>query len=194
MEETIYTSFLSQVSKVISLKEGHMQVFQDSLRHIKLEKDQIWEYEGVISKNAGFVNKGILRQYSIKDGNEFTENFFEEKDFMGNFGSHIQQIPSKTITQAIEPCEILTFPFVVIDSMTNVFPEMELLSEMVRNKKMIDLNDRNSSLLRDSPEERYYNLLKTKPQLINRVPQYMIAQYLGIRPESLSRIRKRHVS
>jgi CRP-like cAMP-binding protein len=190
----MYTSFLTEVSKVISLEDGHMNIFQDSLRFIKLKKDEIWENEGTISKYAGFVNSGILRQFSIKDGNEFTENFFSERDFMGNFGSHIQQIPSKTITQAVESCEILTFPFTVIDSMTKEFPEMELLSEMVRNKKMIDLNDRNASLLRDTPEERYYYLLKSKPELINRVPQYMIAQYLGIRPESLSRIRKRHVS
>jgi CRP-like cAMP-binding protein len=178
----------------VAIEDNHMHVFQESLRHVKLDKDEIWEQEGVISQNAGFINNGVLRQYSIKDGNEFTENFFLEKDFMGNFGSHIQQIPSKTITQAIEPCEILTFPFVVIDSMTKKFPEMELLSEMVRNKKMFDLNDRNTTLLRDTPEERYYNLMKSKPDLINRVPQYMIAQYLGIRPESLSRIRKRHVS
>ena len=46
----------------------------------------------------------------------------------------------------------------------------------------------------DTPEERYYNLLEHKPNLINRVPQYLIAQYLGIKPESLSRIRKRHIS
>jgi len=160
----------------------------------QLKKNEVWEKQGQISLHMGFINKGMLRQYYLKDGNEFTDFFFLEEDFVGNYISYLSKEPSHTITQALEPTELLVLPFEEFESWFPQHPEIEQISKMIGDQKLFELNKRNSSLLMDSPEERYYKLIETKPDLFNRVPQYLIAQYLGIRPESLSRIRKRHIS
>lgn len=136
----------------------------------------------------------MLRQYYLKDGNEFTDCFHVEQEFIGNYISYLSKEPSKTITVALEPCELLVIPFAKLEELYKIIPLVEEFSKNIGEQKLFELNKRNSSLLMDSPEERYYKLMKEKPSLHSRVPQYLIAQYLGIRPESLSRIRKRHIS
>lgn len=171
--------------------------FEEVAQHLtskKLKKNEIWEHEGKISSNLGFVHSGILREYHIKDGIEFTTDFFTENDFLGNYISYQNKKPSATFTAAIKPCELWVIPFEKFEQFYDTHPNTFEASKKVGDKKVLELYERNSSLLMDSPEERYYKLLETKPDLINRVPQYLIAQYLGIRPESLSRIRKRHNS
>lgn len=173
--------------------EAYNDLFQQyEVKHLK--KNEIWESIGKVSQNMGFINSGMLRQYYIKDGNEFTDFFFTEDDFVGNYISYLSKEPSATITQALEATELLILPFSELESWFPKYPEVEQGAKMIGDQKLFELNKRNSSLLMDTPEERYYKLVESKPELFNRVPQYMIAQYLGIRPESLSRIRKRHIS
>ena len=185
---------ISKFKEVVSFKQEEFDLFAKNLSVIKLEKNEIWEDSGKISQFMGFVNSGILRQYYLKDGNEFTDYFHTETEFIGNYISYLSQEPSTTITVAMEPCELLVLPFKELEKLNKIMPVAEQFSKTIGEQKLFELNKRNSSLLMDSPEERYYKLMEQKPDLINRVPQYLIAQYLGIRPESLSRIRKRHIS
>ena len=188
-----YHSLFSEVKKMIpNIKENDFEFVAQNLKVIHLKKNELWEEEGKIAQILGFVNSGILRQFHTKDGLEFTTDFFVENEFAGNYISYQNQIPAVTSTAAIEPCELFVMPFKDFESFYKSIPSSEQVSKIVGDKKTLQLFERNNSLLMDSPEERYYKLLEEKPNLINRVPQYLIAQYLGIRPESLSRIRKRH--
>lgn len=177
-----------------NIQEKDFEIVAQKLNIVQLKKNEIWEEEGKTPHLLGFVNSGILRQYHTKDGLEYTTDFFAENEFVGNYISYQNKQPSLTSTAAIEKTELVVIPFCDFESFYKTIPTTEEASKIVGDKKTLQLFQRNSSLLMDSPEERYYKLVEEKPDLINRVPQYLIAQYLGIRPESLSRIRKRHHS
>lgn len=183
-----------EFKKVVSFRQKELELFTRNLSVKTLKKNEIWEDRDRISKYMGFVNSGILRQYYLKDGNEFTDYFHVESEFIGNYISYLSKEPSNTITVALEPCELLVMSFSELEKFYKIMPVAEQFSKIIGEKKLFELNKRNASLLLDSPEERYNKLVEQKPNLIKRVPQYMIAQYLGIRPESLSRIRKRRIS
>jgi len=188
------TPLLNELKKIINVSPKDFTSFSKSINIIKLKKKEIWEQEGKISQFMGFVNSGVLRQYRLKDGQEFTTDFFMENEFIGNYVSYQTQSPSLMITQAIEDCEIVALPVEVFEQFYEAIPGTKEAADIIGKQKLLNVHNRNSSLLMDTPEERYYKLMEQKPALFNRVPQYLIAQYLGIRPESLSRIRKRHKS
>ena len=85
MSESVYTQFLEEIGKLVSVNEQHKLVFKEHLQVVHLEKNELWEKEGSIATHAGFVNKGIMRQFYQKDGDEFTDKFYKERDFLGNF-------------------------------------------------------------------------------------------------------------
>ncbi len=185
---------IAEFKKFVPFKQEEFDLFAKRLTVVNLKKNEIWEDIFKVSQNMGFVNSGILRQYYIKEGVEYTDNFYLESAFIGNYISYLSKTPSTTITVALEPCELLIVPFRELEKLYKIMPVSEQFSKAIGEQKLFKLNSRNASLLMDSPEERYSKLLQEKPALINRVPQYLIAQYLGIRPESLSRIRKKRIS
>ena len=182
------TEFISQF---VEVKEADFEYYVKMLSVVKLKKNEVWEPIGATGKNMGFVNKGILRQYYVKDGEEFTELFFSENDFFGNFISYLKQEPTNLIIEALEPCEIVCMTFENLQKLYDIIPAAERFGRLMAEQRLIEMHDKTSSFLMDSPEERYEKLMNTKPEIIQRVKQYYIAQYIGIRPESLSRIRKR---
>ncbi len=182
------------LSKFVSVKEEDLKLFISTASEVHLKKNEYWEQEGRIGKNMGFVEKGALKESYLKNGNELINNFFIEGDFIGNYISYDNNEASKTSTIAIENTIIYSVPFEEFHKIAMNAPDMQLVSKMVGEKKLYDLNERSRSLLMDTPEERYEQFVQQRPELINRFPQYMIAQYLGIKPESLSRIRKKRSS
>ena len=104
---------------------------------IKLEKNEIWESENVVSKNMGFVNYGILRQYYIKNGDEYTDNFFVEKDFTGNYISHLSNEPSRSFTVAIEPCELVVMSFLQLEKHNH----LNINNSLLFSKKLLEQNE-----------------------------------------------------
>lgn len=183
-----------ELNKIVDVAQADFDLFADQVSSVELKKNEIWEEEGKISRNMGFINQGVLRQYYIKDGNEFTDCFHLERSFVGNYISYLSQEPSRIITVALEVTTLLTIPFAEFDKLSKKIPGAEEAAKIIGDRKLFKLNQRNAALLMDTPEERYYQLIEQQPEIVNRVPQYLIAQYLGIRPESLSRIRKRHIS
>jgi len=179
------------VSSFVTVEQSEMMLFMERMEIIQLKKNDIWDSKYKLGTKMGFINKGILRQFYEKDEEEFTELFYTEGDFFGNFASYLKQEPPKHSIEALENCEILVISFVDIEKMYDLVPASERFARKIAELKIIELNDRLSSFLMDSPTKRYQDLIDHKPDLINRIPQYYIAQYLGIKPQSLSRIRSR---
>lgn len=182
------TNFIKQF---VEVREEDSEFYVKMLSVIHLKKGDLWEPADAVGKNMGFINQGILRQYYLKDGEEFTELFFSENDFFGNFISYLKQKPTHLIIEALEPCEVIAMSFDNMQLLYQKIPTAERFGRLVAEQKLIELHNKTSSFLMESPEERYLKLIEEKPEIIQRVKQYYIAQYLGIRPESLSRIRKR---
>jgi len=187
-----FEKVISLMSSYTTFKPEDFEMMMKRCTPLHLSKNEIWEREGVIGKYMGFVNKGILRQFYLQDGKEFTQLFWAEGEFIGNYVSYISQTPAQTSIQALEDCDLLIMTYEDIQKMYDEIPSLDRFGRLYAEQLIIELHSKTSGLLKDSPEDRYYQLLQEKPDIHARVKQYYIAQYLGIRPESLSRIRKRH--
>ena len=178
------------ISKYISLTEEEKNAILslDLFRSVK--KGTILLKEGQKSQDDYFVLKGCIRKYYVINGEEKTTAFFTE---MEGLTPHCvkNNAPSEYFISCVEDT-ILTVanPDMGVEVNTK-FPKFEImcrmLSEELLAKQRMDFDEFKTS----SPEQRYLNLLQKRPDLIQRVPQHQLASYLGIKPQSLSRLRAR---
>ncbi|MFK7922465.1 MAG: Crp/Fnr family transcriptional regulator [Bacteroidia bacterium] len=189
--ELAYQNILKQIQQRIEVDEEEFTQFIKLCRQISLKKKDVWQTAGRIGQSIAFVNEGVLRQYYTRDGVEKTDEFYGEGEFVGNYVSYLRQTPSRMAIQALSDCQLLVIDFDSLQQLYEVSPSVERFARLIAEQKLISLHERTAGFLLDSPQERYDQLLKHKPDIHARVPLYLIAQYLGIHPESLSRIRGR---
>ncbi|MDP3468825.1 MAG: Crp/Fnr family transcriptional regulator [Daejeonella sp.] len=147
--------------------------------------------EGQIIRSSYHLFKGCIREFHLKDGEEKTVSFYTSGDSLSEDGDPSKEIPSRFNWECMSDCIISIFPFAVEREMHKRFPRLESLCRIETEKKFSNYRNEISTYLSSSPAERYENLIKTKPELFQLVPLYHIASYLGVKPESLSRIRGR---
>ncbi|UBM60807.1 Crp/Fnr family transcriptional regulator [Marinilongibacter aquaticus] len=150
--------------------------------------------EGQISKKVFFIEKGCIRVWFNKDGKDITFQFFLEGDRVSSTESFKKNIPSIVTIETIEPCTLWVISKRDMDKMLKEGFEIP----EVREKLLDRLFDRNIhymkhclSFIKDTPQERYLDLMKEKPQIVKRIPQHYIASYLGITTVHLSRIKSK---
>lgn len=148
--------------------------------------------QGEVCKNIYFVISGFFRMYYIDlEGNEINTRFAQEDSFMVDFQSFLTQQPSSYYWQAMKDCEVLAFAFRDVQRLYASSPAWQKFGRLVAERVYLQLNERVEMLQFMSPEQRYQHLLITRPELFNQISQFQMASYLGIKPESLSRLRKR---
>jgi len=147
--------------------------------------------EGVICKECFSVIKGCFREYILKDGEEKTTAFFTEGDPIASFTSATSNKPSKHYLECTEDSVLTVSNQDLEKKMIQKIPRLESIIRLEVEKNAGKEHDNLTTFITSSPEERYLHLQKNRPDLFNRIPQHQIASYLGIKPESLSRIRKR---
>lgn len=154
------------------------------------DKGTIILREGNISNECFFIIKGCIRSFYIKDGEEKTSEFYTEEEAVTP-STYGKKIPSEYYLECIEDTIAgVGTPELEIE-LYQKFPQIQLLNQALGEAIMAKQQDTFAEFKMASPEERYLALLKNRPDLIQRAPQHQIASYLGIKPESLSRIRKR---
>lgn len=178
------------ISKYISLTQDEKDALLSLNLFHSVKKGTTLLKEGQHSKESYFVLKGCIRTYYIIEGEEKTTAFYTEMDALTPH-CVINKTPSEYFISCVED-SILTVSNSDIEAEINSkFPKFELmcrkLSEELLAKKQIDFDEFKTS----SPEQRYMNLLHSRPDLIQRVPQHQLASFLGIKPQSLSRLRAR---
>ena len=150
--------------------------------------------EGEIQKFNVFVAKGCIRTYfKSDDGKERTTRFAEEGEWTGDLESLRSQRPTQQNLQALEDTDIITLSLENWEYVYGKFAWMVELHAAKQQKTATYLTQHIGTLLNDSPEANYEKLMQERPTLIQRVLQYYIASYLGISPETLSRVRKKKV-
>lgn len=186
MEDALF----SFIEKYVTLTEEEKNVLLSLKLFRSPKKGTILLEKGQRSKDSYFVLKGCLRVYYIIDGEEKTTAFYTEMDALTP-NCVITKAPSEYFVSCVEDC-ILTITDTDMEAAVNSkFPKFEamcrVMAEEVLAKQTIDFDEFKTS----SPEQRYLNLLQKRPELLQRVPQHPIASYLGIKPQSLSRLRAR---
>lgn len=185
--ENLLVDYFSQYME-LSEEEVQLILNEDIIR--KYNKHDFLLKEGQIAKECFWVLKGCVKRYYLEDGEEKIMEFYSENDPIAPV-SYTNQEPSKYFLSCVEPCIISTGTEERTQRFLQKFPRFVpifvKIGDSLSAKKQVSFDNFKNS----SPEERYQKLQAAQPDLINRVPQYMIASYLGIKPESLSRIRKR---
>ena len=178
------------ISKYISLTEDEKNaiISLDIFRSVK--KGATLLEEGQKSQESYFVLKGCIRVFYIKAGEEKTTAFYTEMDALTPH-CVLNKTPSDYFISCVEDCILLVSNSDMEVEINSKFPKFEImcrmLSEELLAKQQIDFDEFKTS----SPEQRYLNLLQKRPDLTQRVPQHQLASYLGIKPQSLSRLRAR---
>lgn len=147
--------------------------------------------EGDISKNIYVIKKGCLRTWVNNNGKEITTQFFFEGQSVSSIESFRAQQPSLYSIESIEPCVLQTLSQKDFQLMVEQSPTLKEEMKAHLFTRFIHVQKYLLAHLRDTPQQRYTQLLKEQPQIIQRVPQHYIASYLGITSVSLSRIRNR---
>jgi len=148
-------------------------------------------HEGEISNHLYFIKTGCLRLWFNKDGKDITLQFFFEGQVVASIDSFLSNQPSMFTLESVENSSIISISRDSFEQLFQVYPDLkmgfqEILFQRFRNYATLFL-----SRIKDSPQERYADLLVNHPEIVKRVPQHYIASYLGITPISLSRIRNR---
>jgi CRP-like cAMP-binding protein len=157
----------------------------------KVQKNQFLLQYGEVCRYIYFVEKGLLKMYSIdKNGKEHIIQFAPESWLTSDRSSLYFNEKSIYYIEAVEDSEVLLLHPDFINKLIGEFPNSLEKSDILLQKHIKSLQDRINSLLGETAEERYMKFIKMYPDLLLRVPQWMIASYLGITPESLSRVRK----
>lgn len=178
------------ISKYVSLteEEKNIIVSLDLFRSVK--KGTTLLKEGQNSAESYLLLKGCIRTYYVLDGEEKTTNFYTEMDVLIPH-CVISKTPSKYFISCVEDTTLAVTNSDMEVEIFKKFPKIEtfsrILSEELLTKQQIIFDEFKTS----SPEQRYLNILQNRPDLINRVPQHQLASYLGIIPQSLSRLRAR---
>jgi len=181
----------TKLIETIKKDKTNWEKFQAMFTERVIPSKTILLHEGEISTHLYFIKKGCLRIWFNKDGKDITFQFFFEGQGVASIDSFLSNEPGLFTIESIEPTVILIITKVNFDHLNRCYPELkerfqEILFQRFRNYATLFL-----SRIKDTPQERYEDLMKNHPEIIQRVPQHYIASYLGITSISLSRIRNR---
>lgn len=158
------------------------------------EKGTVLLKEGQVPNECYFVLKGLVRQYQFIDGTERTTEFYTESNGTVSSAHYTDQSPSTFNLECMEDCLLIAGNMDIDEKHYEQFPELLEITKHMLESDLNKAKQNHSAFILSSPKERYMYFLKTRPDISNRVPLHQIASYLGMTPESLSRIRKRIVT
>jgi CRP-like cAMP-binding protein len=185
------SKLLNYFSKIMPLSDEEIVAIVDTMSVQHYKKGAVLLKEGQISTEVYFVLNGCVRQYYLVDGEEKTNNFFTEEQWVVSLSNSGQIIPSNYFLECCMDCVLVVGNREKEEGLYRRFPKLETISRKVMEKVFVEQQEIMASHTTDTPEQRYLKLLRSRPDLFQRIPQYQIASYIGVKPESLSRIRKR---
>ena len=182
---------MEQLINRVKQDPGIRAEFGDLFTEREIPSHTVLLREGEIATQVYFISKGCLRMWFNKDGKDITTQFFFEDQPVASIESFSTGHPSLFTLESIEPSTIQSLSKENFDLLHQRYPEFRNAFQEIMLQRFRNYNQLFLSRIRDTPRERYDDILANHPEIIQRVPQHYIASYLGITPISLSRIRNR---
>ena len=190
-EETEPVGFHSYLVKTAGIVEDEAVKIVADLTHLRFKKGEILLKTGDLCEHSFFVEKGLLRSYMLDEsGKEHVIQFAPENWFIVDRSSVYFNDPSESYIEAIEDTEVVLIGEDFICNASQTSPNFSRFNDKLLHNHIRQMQKRINLLLGATAEKRYMSFIEMYPDLLLRVPQWMIASYLGITPESLSRVRK----
>jgi CRP-like cAMP-binding protein len=176
---------------LMEVSDQEFEMIQVAFKPKKLRKRQYLLQKGDVCKYLSFVCKGAMRQYSVDDkGVEHIVRFGIERWWMADYESFTTNTPCNYDIDTIEDTELLQISSEHLDELKSKVPAVDAMISKMNQRSYVSHQKRIHSSISQTAEERFTDLMNTYPEFLQRFPQNMIASYLGISPETLSRIRK----
>ncbi|WP_245593060.1 Crp/Fnr family transcriptional regulator [Crocinitomix catalasitica] len=194
LKETLknYENILNNIKRYVPLNEEDEQQFISIVRTTKIKRRQFIVQPNFTCSHQTYVLKGAFRSYFVNDeGMEYTIQFAIEDWFISDFNSYVNQSPASLFVEALEDSTVQQIAYEDVESLCDKNPKFERFFRLVAQKSFTFSQRRVLSNLGKSAEERYLEFFNLYPSIIQRVPQYALASYLGMSPEFLSKVRKR---
>lgn len=183
------TNFHLYIKSNFSFSTIEIEEILDCFEAKKIAKKDFFLKEGAYCKQVAFVEKGCFLYYQIVDGEEKVCDFAFENDWITQYNSLLNHVPSELSIRALEHSEIHVMNLSKMQELTKRLPNVYLMRARMAEQYFTKSAKRAANLTNLDAENRYKLLLEEYPNIHQRTPQYHIASFLGIKPQSLSRIR-----
>ncbi len=182
-------AFFAVLSGFIHLSSESKEAFAAAIKKLELPKGHVLVKENTVCNYLYFVESGLTRTYYFKDGKDITEWISPENTFACSIVSFINRKPDRRIIELLEPSVLYAISYDKLEELYSRFHEIERLGRLLVSSGMVQMQQKFDDQHFETAAQRYQTLMKTNPSLLLRVPLGMIASYLGITQETLSRIR-----
>ena len=191
-QTNIHPPFIAMFKNAFGFTEDELELALSKFKVETLKKKDYHCREGDVCRQKAYINKGCTRTFVVDaDGHERIQFFGFEDWWIGDFKSYYSGKPGECYVQALEDCELLVISKEDFSQLENEIPKLSAWYTNKMTKHTTALSSRMNELGAAGAEERYTCLVENEPQIIQRVPLQHIASYLGIEPQSLSRIRSK---
>ena len=184
---------LELIIKELALPAGYYDRLTELLEEKQLPQKEYLLRTGQVCTFIGVVEEGVLRSFREQDGEEFISDFYVPGSFVTSYRSFLRKEPSVGAIQALEDTTLSSLSYANFELLTNESPLWFKFGKHIADTLFVKKCVKDTSLLKDSALERYRLLVKNYPGIEQHVAQYHIASYLGIKPESLSRIKSLNI-
>ncbi|MDM1292680.1 Crp/Fnr family transcriptional regulator [Sphingobacterium sp. N143] len=182
---------IDYIKRDVVLSDADVALLQQQVEIRDYEAHSMIFESGKVSHDIYFVLEGFVRMFYWTNGTDKTAFFYPEGAFICAGKSYTQQVPALENFQAIETTKLVVLNRTRVEYLISKIPQLEIIARLAAENELMMMQDLVSSFVTKSAEERYMELLKNNKMLLQRVPQRYIASFLGVSPETLSRIKRR---
>ncbi len=190
-----FDKIINYINQIVSLTDDEAAQFSQSFTYAKIKKRQFIVQPNFTAKNRNYILHGVFRAYVVTDeGVEHTIQLAVDDWWISDYNSYINQQPATMFVMALEDSEILYLPYEKEKELKAANHKFETFFRTIAEKGLAFEHRRIITNLTQTAEQRYETFVEKYPQILQRVPQYTLASYLGMTTEFLSRIRNKRVS
>lgn len=179
------------IARIFDLSAEEAHLFLSQFSRMELKKNKVFAAPGKVCNVVGLIEKGLFKIVYEKEGEEVVFEFAHEYNFVSDYYSFVTQQPSEKEISCLEDTVVYVVTRDQLQQLAKTHPFIVRMCAGINEKLFLRMHDRLSSIILDSAATRYQKLLVERPDLAQRIPQYLLASYLNVTPETVSRIRRK---